>query len=230
MMAATMGALALASCGALLAFVLSPGQALAARRMARMPFMDAGAVAAAASGTDVLITGRLSENPSLGESDFVAYKLDRWVVTPADPADPEDQPSGAWEAVEVAAPELRLNVEDGTIVILKADGVTLGGPLRETLVLSEAQEGAEDSDGEWIPDGSLRYRGFLNADLITVLGRKASTGGVIPEEIYAGDRVSFIESKQQAARGMFFAGLCLLGFSPLVLVGGALRALFRRRR
>ena len=71
---------------------------------------------------------------------------------------------------------------------------------------------------------------FIDGDLVTVLGKKASSDGVIPSELYAGDRVAFADSKQDAARGLLIGGLCVIGLAPIVLVGGALIALFGRRR
>ena len=50
---AVIGAVFMLGCGALLAFVLSPQQALEARRIDKMPLMDAGSVAEAAAGAVV---------------------------------------------------------------------------------------------------------------------------------------------------------------------------------
>ena len=227
--AAVVGTAAMLGCGAMFAFVFSPGQALEARRIEKMPLMDAEALVAAPIGEAVLLTGRLEDSPRL-DGNFVAYTLDEWVVTPANLATPDDKPDGSWKRVERVVPALNLNVGGQAVSTLSASDATLSGPLHEELAYSNAYRGAEDTGGEWLPAGSLRYRGLFNGDLVTVLGKKASTGDVIPEEIYAGDRVAFAESKRRAARGLFTAGLCLMGLAPVVLVGGVLSALFGRRR
>lgn len=70
---------------------------------------------------------------------------------------------------------------------------------------------------------------MVDGALTTVLGQKATTGGIIPEHLFAGDRVAFETSQRQAASGLLFSGICLMILSPLVLVGGLLFVLFRRR-
>lgn len=216
--------------GAFLAFVLSPRQASLARKIERMPDMDAAAVSAARSGADVLITGQLWDNRVLDEGGFVAYTLQEWEVTPPDPDDDDnDESKGSWKTRERVAPDLKLEVGDQTVQILRADGVSMSGPLHEDLIYGNGWEEAK-YDGEWLPEGSLRIRGFLNGDLVTVWGKKASSGGVIPDELYAGDRVAFADSKRRAAQGLLIAGLCMMGAAPLVLVVSVLSAIFGHRR
>jgi hypothetical protein len=215
--------------GAFLAFVLSPRQASLARKVERMPDMDAVSVSAAQSGADVLITGQLQDNRVLDEGGFVAYTLQEWEVTPPDTDDDDDEPKGSWKTRERAAPDLKLEVGGQTVEILRTDGVSMSGPLHEDLIYGNGWEEAK-YDGEWLPEGSLRIRGFLNGDLVTVWGKKASNGGVIPDELYAGDRVAFAGSKRRAAQGLLIAGLCMMGAAPLVLVISILGAIFGRRQ
>ncbi|MFH1636563.1 MAG: hypothetical protein ABIG63_21490 [Chloroflexota bacterium] len=227
--AALIGSVALLGCGLLFALVLAPQQKLEARRIEAMLLMDAGAVTAASAGDDILITGRLEDNPLVDEAGFVAYELEEWVVTLPDSENADDDPDGSWETVEHVVPDLSLNVGGEVVLILSANEATLSGPLHEELLYSEAYEEAKYNN-EWLPDGSRRYRGFYNGDLTTVLGKKASAGGVIPDELYAGDRVAFVESQHEAAKGMLIAGIAMLVCSPVVLVGGGLAAVFGRRR
>jgi hypothetical protein len=226
---AVIGAGVILVLGAFLAFVLSPRQASLARKIERMPDMDAAAVRAAQSGADILITGQLQDNRVLDEGGFVAYTLQEWEVTPPDPDDDDDEPEGSWKTRERVVPDLELEVSGQTVQILRADGVSMSGPLHEDLVYGDGWEEAK-YDGEWLPEGSLRIRGFLNGDLVTVWGKKASSGGVIPDELYAGDRVAFSGSKRRAAQGLLIAGLCMMGAAPLVLVISVLGAIFGRRR
>ena len=80
-----------------------------------------------------------------------------------------------------------------------------------------------------MPDGTRRYRGLCDGDLVTVLGRKSTNGGVLPEHFFGGDHLQFVESQRQAASGLLFmAGLCMMAFAPLLLIGGLLFVLFRK--
>jgi hypothetical protein len=226
---AVIGAIFLLGCGALLVLFLSPKQAIEANRIEKMPEMGTREVEAAPSGDDVLVTGRLEDNPLMDAGGFVAYEMEEWTVTLPDPDDPEDEPEGDWETVEQLVPNLSLNVNGKILRILGSDDATLSGLLNEEIIYSEGYEEAE-YDGEWVPHGSLRLRGFFNGDLVTVLGKKASAGGIIPEELYGGDRVAFADSKHRAARGLLIGGIVMMACSPVVLVGGLLSALFGRRR
>ncbi|MBS1250734.1 MAG: hypothetical protein MAG431_02329 [Chloroflexi bacterium] len=189
---AGIGAVALVGFGLLLILVLAPKQKLQAWRIERMPIMGAGDVATAPAGEEILVTGRLAGEP-LPEADrFVAYELESWVVTPADPATPDAEPDGEWETVRHMIPDLALLVDGENVQLLRADDAKLSGPVHEKLVPVRGEETAEFA-GDQLPEGSLRYSGLWDGDLVTVLGKKASAGGLIPDEYYAGDRVAFGE-------------------------------------
>ncbi|MBU1662265.1 MAG: hypothetical protein KKD28_12435, partial [Chloroflexi bacterium] len=131
--AALIGSVALLGCGLLFALVLAPQQKLEARRIEAMPVMGAGAVAGAAAGDDILITGRLEDNPLVDEAGFVAYELEEWVVTLPDSENADDDPDGSWETVERVVPDLSLNVDGEVVLILSANEATLSGLLHEEL-------------------------------------------------------------------------------------------------
>jgi hypothetical protein len=230
---AGLGALFFLSCGALLAFVLSPKQVLEARRIERLPVLKAEGVAAAVAGDELLVTGRLEDNAIAAPDGFVAYLRQTWRVTVPTPSsstgDRSGKPTGSWKTVERVVPELSLNVDGRAVPILRSDGAGMSGPLHERLAPAFSWRQAE-YEGRMLAEGSERVRGFRNGDLVTVLGNKASTGGVIPEEMFMGDRVAFVEHAKSAARGLFVFGLCMLAIAPIVLVGGILSALFGRRR
>jgi len=214
-----------------MAFVLSPQQELEARRVERMPLMEAADVESAPAGEELLVTGRLADNPLVDEGGFVAYRLDEWVVSYPDYDDSgeEPEPDGDWKRVEQVVPELNLDVSGRLVRTLAANDARLSGNLHEEFVYSDAFDEAQ-YNGQWVPDGSWRFKGFFNGDLVTVLGKKASTGGVLPEEMYAGDRVAFAESKHEAAKGLFIGGIVMMVCAPVVLVGGVFAAIFGRRR
>src|SRR5690606_12671859 len=110
-----------------------------------------------------------------------------------------------------------------------AEEVRLGGPLHETIVASDSPTRAT-YEGESLPDGSQRFQGFRNGDVITVLGSKASTGGIIPEQLFLGDRVTFEEDQRNAASALLYSGLCMMILAPVILVGGLSYAAFGRHR
>lgn len=230
--AAVMVAVFLMACGGLLAFVLSPQKALQARHIERLPDMAAQDVAAAAPGDEVLITGRLEDNPSIAEGGFVAYKREKWQVswpTPSSQSGGQSgEPTGEWKVVEHIFPDLTVDVDGRPVDTLRTDRVTMSGPLHEQLIHAYSFREAK-YNGQMLAEGSVRVRGFYDGDLVTVLGIKASAGGVVPEEMYAGDKVAFVRHKRDAARGTFLSGLCLMGMAPIVVVGGILAALIGRR-
>ena len=229
---AVIGSILACLCGLLFTFYLAPQQKSEANRIEKMPIMDATGVNNAPSGEDVLFTGRLADNPLVVEGDeFVAYQLDEWDVTVPeyDPDEPNQEPDGDWTTIETVFPDLVINVNGGLVRTLQANSLSLSGPVRETLVYGDGYEEAS-YDGELLPEGSMRYRGFYNGDLVTILGKKATSGDVIPDEFYAGDRVSFVEFKHDEAAAMLYVGIAMLACSPVILIGGSLTAIFGRRQ
>jgi hypothetical protein len=160
---------------------------------------------------------------------YDTYQLQEWEVTLPDSNDSSDEPDGSWDTLEVVVPRLQLSLPGGQISIHADDRVKLSGPLREEWVYSTSSLTAEFDD-EQVPDGTRRYLGIYNGDLVTVWGQRASAGGVVPDEIFVGDRVAFIDKEHSAARGMLIAGISMLVCSPIILAGGVLSALFGRNR
>lgn len=218
--------------GALMTFVLGPAQALEAFRVSQLPQMDAQDVQSAAPGETLLFTATLTGNATPQERvDMVAYSIEAWRVTvPSESGRGSDapQPYGRWETVETVVPELTVQLGGQVISLHRAAGVRLSGDLHEKMVKSDSALQAMDMD-KLLPDGTRRYRGLMDGDRVTVLAKKASDGGVIPDHLFAGDRVAFEESLRESAQGLFFAGLCTIALSPLVLLGGLWFALFRRK-
>jgi hypothetical protein len=227
--AAVIGAVVLLGCGLLFLVVLAPKQKQQAIRIEALPLMDASSVAFSASAEDILITGYIHGQPIPGAGQYIAYELDEWDVTPADSDDPNDEPSGSWKEIERLVPQLDLDVDGQRVIIQSNNDAYMNGPLHEEVEGSGAYLSA-DYGSTNLSDGSLRYRGFYDGDLTTVWGQKASIEGVIPKELFAGDRVTFIESQHATAKGLMIAGISMLVCSPVVLVGGILSALFGRRR
>ncbi len=216
-------------CGGLMAFGLAPAQAIQAYRISRLPVTEnAAQVAAAQAEEELLFTGTLKGNPPLLEGlDFVAYSVEEWKVTLPSDEDDDSQPSGRWESAETVVPALTIELQGQPVSLLKASSARLSGDLHILIVKGDGPHQAE-YEGERLPDGSKRYRGLFDGDLVTVLGKKSATGSVLPEHIFAGDHLQFVESQRQAASGLFVSGLCMMAFAPLLLVGGLLFTLFRK--
>ncbi len=230
--AAVLGAIALFGCGLFFSLYLAPQQKLEARRIEKLPLMDASTVAQAAPNDDIVVTGYLMDNPVvLLEDQFVAYGMEEWRVTVPeyDPDEPNQEPDGSWETVERVIPELMVDVGGEIVKSLRVEDASMNGALHEAIFESNGYYEAEYM-GDSLPEGSRRVRGFYNGDLITLWGKKAASGGVIPDELYAGDRVSFEESQHAQAKGLLIAGVSMLIISPIVLVSGVLSAIFGRRQ
>lgn len=225
--AAVTGALLFLICGALLAFVISPQQALEWRRIQALPELDAASLAATASGEEVAITGILSGNEELTGDGLVAYKREQWKVKPPD--DEDDTASGSWEVIERVVPALAVDIRGGTVSTIPDDSASLSGSTHDTLERGSGTQTAS-YEGEQLPDGSVRTQGFKNGDLVTVIGRKATTGGIVPDRVFGGDRVQLVDSIRSGARAAFLFGIGMMICAPLVLVGGVLAGLFGRRR
>jgi hypothetical protein len=215
--------------GIALAFFISPKQAVEWRRVEHLPLLDAGAYEALAAGEEMVITGNLQGNTPLTEDGLVAYIRDEWNVTPPDPSQDEDQPDGDWARIETAAPALVIAVPGGTVTTASSTSALFQGSLPETMVEGDSDLSATYS-GQSLPDGTIRTRGFHDGDLITVHGQKGSTGDIIPERLFYGDRVQLVEHIRSGARAAFAIGIGMMICAPIVLVGGVVAAMFGRRR
>lgn len=218
-------------CGGLMAFIMAPNQAIQTSRIARLPLMDAEMVNGAAAGEPILVSGVLAGNEPLIEStNLVAYSEERWDVTiPTGGEDLSGDPYGRWQAVGTIVPNLILNLNGQSLIVIAANNVRLDGPLHETIVAGDSATRA-NYQGESLPDGTQRFRGLADGDLVTVWGVKASTGGVNAEQLFLGDRTSFEAEQRSATSALLYSGVCAMLLSPIILVGGLLYALFGRRR
>ncbi|MBK9601000.1 MAG: hypothetical protein IPO36_04035 [Anaerolineales bacterium] len=224
-------AISVFACGAVMTFVLAPNQAILAYKVSRMPMMTAQSVESIAAGGDILITGYLiggAPTPSLPE--FIAYTEDTWKVTVTQDDNGNDNtPSGSWSRVQTVFPELTLEMNGAPVLIRVSNSASLSGSLHEKVVDGNGILQA-DYEGQPLHDGASLYRGFASGDLITILGKKASVGGVIPEQVFGGDRVSFEEYQRNLASSYLVMGVAFMLCSPLVLVIGILAALFGRKK
>ena len=219
-------------CGAMMAFVLSPKDALEWRNIEALPELDASGFSALKTGDQAAITGKLADNKTLTADGLVAYEKDVWKVSQPDSSSSTGTPatlSGSWNIVETHAPELSVTISGGTITTATASQVTIGGNLHVTFQPSSSTLIA-DYQGTPLPDQSTRLQGFDNGDLLTVVGQKSSTGALIPSRLYGGDRVQLVNDIRQQAQSYFAAGVAAMICAPILLIVGSLSLVFGRRR
>lgn len=216
-------------CGGVMAFVISPQQALEWRRIEKLPVLDANGVAAATVGEEIVVTGILAGNDTLTDEGYVAYELDKWEVDP--PSDEDDDYDGSWRSVEQVVPALILDTAGQTVRTTANNNASLMGVnLHESYQDGTGVEQAKDSDGQYWKEGALRWQGFKDGDLVTVVGQKASTGDVAPDRLFAGDKVQLVEHIRAGARAAFIGGIvCMVG-APFVFILGLVGIAFGRRR
>ncbi|HNF34973.1 MAG TPA: hypothetical protein PLD33_00100 [Anaerolineales bacterium] len=219
------------ACGAFMTFVLAPNQAILAYKVSQIPLMTAQSVEAIAPGGDVLITGIINgDAPTPHLPEFIAYTEERWDVTVSENENGNDNtPSGSWTRVQTVVPLLTLDMDGTSVSIQASNTATLNGALHEKLVDGTGSLQAV-YEGQSLHDGAMRYKGLANGDLTTVFGKKASVGGVVPSQLFAGDRVAFEKYQRDLASSFLFMGITFMLCSPVVLVIGILGVLFGRKR
>ena len=217
-------------CGALMAFVFAPRQALRAVDFSRLPIMDAAAVESAAAGDTLLITGVLAGNAPLPETAALgAYRAEVFrVKTSPDDVDGPSEPFGSWTSSGSTVPELTLDMNGQAVQIHAAANIQLAGDLHEEVVPGSGLQAKYQ--GDLVADGTTRYQGLFDGELITVLGSKAASGGVNPQKLFGGDRAAFEASERGAASNFLISGICAMALAPVVLILGLLAAIFYRRR
>jgi hypothetical protein len=208
--------------GALMAFVISPQQAVEWRRIQNAPQIDAVTYQSLATGEEAVITGTLTDNPELREG-FVAYRVDEWAIEETTNSEGTPEVDGEWQRVETTIPALTLSIDGGTVRTTPVDNARFGGSTGEVIEESDATRQIDN-----IPEGSLRTQGYANDDLITIVGQKASTGDFVPDRFFGGDRVELVENIRTGARAAFFIGIAMMVAAPFVLVFGLFQAVFGR--
>lgn len=224
--AAIIGAVLFFACGAVLAFVISPQQAAEWRRIQNLPETTAASFEAADVNEEIAATGRLEGNATVTDDSLVAYIREEWDVDPPD--DNDNTADGSWRTIETVSPPLTLSLPDGTIQIEQGSSLTMGGAQHETITRGTGISARYE--GQDLPEGSTRVRGYKNGDLLTVVGHKSSAGSLVPDRLFGGDRVQLVENVRSGARVAFAIGVGLMICSPLMLIGGVLGALLGRRR
>jgi hypothetical protein len=191
--------------GVVLAFVVAPKQEREWRRIERFPPLDRNGYTATPGGEYVVVTGRLQDNATLNRHEMVAYWIDEWIVS----RDKDGDEEGRWRTVEVNVPGLTISIDGGVVKTAPVNSVASSGQLHEFIERGRGRWRAPYA-GRSLPDGSLRTQGLRNRDLVTVVGRKISTGELYPERLHAGDRAHLVDHIRSNARALRILGIVLL--------------------
>jgi len=219
-------------CGALMAFVISPQQAIEWRKIQGLPELDANGVQAAPSGQEIAMTGYLAGNTAVTADGLVAYEKHQWTVRTSTSTSEDGEtstPTGSWDALETNIPVLNVNISGGTVSTVAATSVNIGGNYQQTIERGTSNVTA-DYDGSPLPEGSIRTQGFRDGDLVTIVGNKSSVGGVTPERIYGGDRNQLVEDIRGGARALFASGVGMMICAPILAAAIIVASIFGKRR
>jgi len=218
-------ALAMLVCGGVLAFVVSPGQAMEWRRIQGLPETTSMSLGAAPSGEAVVFTGTLDGNEELTDYRLVAYSQSIWEVSSSTDQDGNTEYDGSWTEQEKVVPALTVRVSDGVITTIPETTASFGRP-----TVTETIESAQGRSADGHNEGSLQYTGFRNGDLVTVTGTRTSGGKVLPDRIFGGAREQLVADIRSGAKAAFAGGIGMMICSPVVLVGGIIAVIFGRAR
>jgi hypothetical protein len=228
-MTAALGGLVCFSIGVYYAFDLSHQLTSEWWQIRDQPELDAAGIAAASSHTLLTVTGFLDGNEPVSPDGYVAYVQDELWVYPCNPLEDEDcllstgRGTGLWGEGTQVVPGLTLTVSGGTVSTLPVSRVTFGGSLTERVEAGSFLNTAftANYNGQILPDGSLRTRGLRDGDLVTVVGRKVITGGVVPSHLIGGDHDQLAAHFRAVTRYQAFlrvSGVIMMIISPVVVV------------
>ncbi len=229
-------ALCLLGVGGYFAFSAAVQEAAERQRIESLPLVDATAFAVLEAGKEIIITGKLDGNEALTSDGFVAYTQEQWQIKSAVRRSGSTRTttvSGKWEVTGQGVPALTILIENGAVqtaerpfVVTAGQRVRFGGDLRKVLIPGEGALSAS-YEGELLPDGTLRTRGFFDGDPITVVGQKGSEGTLVPEWLFAGDRAQLADSIRKGEETLTKVGFGMMIAAPVVLGLGALLGVFR---
>ncbi|MCD4685650.1 MAG: hypothetical protein K8S97_06920 [Anaerolineae bacterium] len=220
--------------GGFVGLVEGPRQDREARHIDNLPDLTYDQLATQSPGTEVALTGTLVDNGSRANDEYgvtglelVAYEVHEWDVY----TDSDGDVSGSWDLLYRDIASLAMQFGSGIVTVERDDsaaGITLDGALYETITREGSGNRSAMYDGRSYPDGSWRVRGFRNGDQITVLGAISASGGVTPDQLYAGTRADLVADLRNNARFLRLFGLVFGGIGAIL--GVVALVIFVRRR
>ena len=174
-------------------------------------------LAGAEPEADAVLGGRLGVasdallpvDPAAAAYRLVLYKRQRWECE----KDKDGGYNGTWRLSVYVAPDV-ITLNGREIAIRLDRPTTMSGDL-VSLPMEERGWGRR-CDGR--REGSIRYVGYHDGDLVCVFGQTSSDAVLLVERLHGGDCESFIAYLEGRSRGARKAGSILLGISLLVEV------------
>lgn len=215
-------AIATLICGVVVTFVMAPREQSAYESISRLSYLTADQLAAMPPGKEVLFTGVFDGNEPL-EHDLIIYERYEWEVDPWDEKDP------VWQYLDAAAPSLTVLYQGQTFTVEGAGSVPLGGLVHEFIDQGLTSADGASFNGEYLYDGAIRFRGFMNGDTVTVHATKTGNNTCAPISYTMGTREDLVASMGESSSMTRSVGVMLMVCAP-VIAGLALAIYFFRHR
>jgi hypothetical protein len=186
---------------------------------------DGAAYEALAPGQDVVVTGTLEGNATVGPDNTVAYFVDQLKASHRG-----DDTHWTWVREAEEAPPITMRVGWGTVTLVnRAEGYArVEGDLYETV---EQGGGSRRFTyiykGKTLREGARRTTGLRNGDLVTVVGSKTAAGEIDVRWYFGGDQTALRESAAKSAQILHIVGYVLVIAGVCVVAWTVIR-LFRR--
>lgn len=167
------------------------------------------------AGTEVALTGTLSDNPAItsdpdvpniGSYEVVAYQVET-AQTSTSRSGGRTRTSLRWETDRTVVNTLTMEVEGRAVTFVGEEGITLNGDM-----LTFNEDGTQSA-------GSKRVRGFRNGDLVTIVATRTSSGDFSASQLYGGTRDGLVSDTRTVSAIMRYAGYCLLGIGAAIGLG-----------
>lgn len=178
---------------------------LDAERVAKLPTVEARRFRTLATGSPVLLEGKIAAQATKAPEGFIAYHQESYLRTEKSGASAGKE---QWQSVGTVKPELRVGAGD--------DWITVAG---ETYRLDTPPHGwMSDKLPRYvsIQEATQRYRGFKAGDAVTLDGVKTATGGFKATVLFGGDVAAYRQSVLDGIGVRKIVGAILAGFGVLV--------------
>jgi hypothetical protein len=205
--------------GTYMSFVVFPSQLAEMRQVSLVPLVNKQQLSLMTAGQDVMVSGRLQDNPAINDNGFVAYTHERWDVR-YNNGDYE----GRWWGVKAEWPSLLVAIEGGLAQTVAGEPSNHSGTAHERIEPRGGNKAAR-YDGKMLPHGSLRILGVKNGDEVTLVGTTSNDATIKPSHFYMGDRQALLDSLAFNSQAIRIIGFVLMGLA--IIIG--LIVLFKQR-
>jgi hypothetical protein len=217
-------------------FVASPTGSAEIDRLEKLPDLTAGNLASVSPGEEYIVTGILEGNEPQIIIGFVAYYTETWGYEKKYYFRSPPKLQWKWYLSGIGMPPLTITLDDGPITTAEVPlayppsnmNLSFSGDLHEQLFPAESGL-AGTYEGELLYEGSVRTRGFLNGDLVTIHARINAEGEPRPLHLHGGTRASMFADMRQRERVVPTTGIIMMAVSLIPLVIAILTIRVNRR-